>query len=36
MKQLKPIPEFKTESEEAVFWGVTDSTDYLDWDKAKK
>ena len=36
MKQLKPIPVFNTEAEEAAFWAVTDSTDYLDWDKAKK
>ena len=36
MKQLKSIPVFETEAEEAAFWAVTDSTDYLDWTKAKK
>jgi len=36
----KPIPEFKSESEEFEFWSSTgaaaDSTGYLDWSKAKR
>ena len=36
MKQLKPIPVFKTAAEEATFWVRHDSTDYLDWNKAEK
>ena len=36
MKQLKPIPVFKTEAEEATFWVGHDSTDYLDWNKSEK
>ena len=34
MKKLKPIPEFKTEDEEAEFWSTHDSTEYIDWSKA--
>jgi len=34
MKKLKPIPRFKNENEEAEFWGIHDSTDYFDIDKA--
>ncbi len=36
MKSKKPIPEFKAEEAEFKFWEKHDSTDYLDWDKAKK
>lgn len=36
MKTLKEIPKFKNEQEEAKFWLTHDSTDYLDWSKAKK
>ena len=36
MKTLKEIPKFKNEQEEAEFWLTHDSTDYLDWSKAKK
>ncbi len=36
MKILKKIPEFKNEQEEAEFWRTHDSTEYLDWSKAKK
>ena len=31
----KPIPRFKTEDEEREFWATHDSTDFLNWDKAK-
>ena len=36
-KQLKPIPEFKSEAEERAFWEApgNDSTEYVDWSKAK-
>jgi predicted DNA binding CopG/RHH family protein len=36
MKNLKPIPEFKTEEQERKFWSTHDSTDYVDWSKARK
>jgi len=36
MKTLKEIPKFKNEQDEAEFWLTHDSTDYLDWSKAKK
>ena len=35
-KELKEIPKFKTEDEEREFWATHDSTDYFDWDKAKR
>ena len=34
--KLKKIPLFKTEKEEADFWGTHDTTDYIDWGKAKR
>lgn len=34
-QKLKPIPTFSTEDEEAEFWNTHDSTDYIDWSKAK-
>lgn len=36
-KQLKPIPEFASEAEERAFWESpkNDSTEYVDWSKAK-
>jgi predicted DNA binding CopG/RHH family protein len=36
MKKLKPIPHFKTEKEEREFWLTHDSTDYVDYSKAKR
>ena len=36
MKTMKKIPNFKTPEEEAEFWAVHDSTEYVDWSKAKK
>ena len=36
MKPRKPIPKFRSESEERRFWATHDSTDYLDWGKAKR
>ena len=35
-KELKPIPYFKDEDEERAFWESHDSTDYVDWSKAKR
>jgi predicted DNA binding CopG/RHH family protein len=36
--RLKRIPEFKTEAQERAFWEGPgrDSTEYLDWSKARK
>lgn len=34
-KKLKQIPHFKNEDEERKFWDTHDSTDYLDWSKAR-
>ncbi len=33
---MKKIPRFKNEDEEREFWAAHDSTDYIDWNKAKK
>lgn len=32
----KPIPKFKSEKEERVFWAENDSMDYLDWKQAQR
>lgn len=32
----KPIPRFKSEDAEREFWATHDSTDYVDWRKAKR
>jgi len=32
---MKKIPEFKNEAEEQKFWATHDSTEYVDWSKAK-
>ena len=34
-QKLKPIPIFKTEDEEREFWASHDSTEYVDWSKAR-
>jgi predicted DNA binding CopG/RHH family protein len=36
MKSLKPIPKFKNEKQERKFWVTHDSTEYVDWSKARK
>jgi predicted DNA binding CopG/RHH family protein len=36
MKPKKPLPKFKSEVAERRFWSTHDSTDYLDWSKAKR
>jgi predicted DNA binding CopG/RHH family protein len=33
---MKKIPKFKTEAEEVDFWVNADSSDYIDWSKAKR
>lgn len=35
-KQLKKIPQFKSEREEREFWQKADSTEYIDWSKAER
>ena len=32
----KRIPKFKSEAAEREFWATHDSTDYVDWDAAKR
>ena len=32
----KKIPEFHSEDEERAFWASHDSTEYIDWGKAKR
>ena len=33
---MKRIPKFKTEAEERDFWANADSSDYIDWSKARR
>lgn len=33
---MKKMPDLKTEEEIEAFWDEHDSTDFIDWDKAKK
>ncbi len=35
MIKKKKIPKFNSEAEERLFWSKNESTDYLDWSKAK-
>ena len=35
-KVEKKRPEFRSEDEEREFWANADSTDYLDWDDARR
>lgn len=34
-RSLKPVPRFETEDEEREFWATHDSTDFVDWSRAK-
>jgi len=34
--KLKQIPKFRNEDEEREFWATHDTTEYLDWSKAKR
>ncbi len=36
MNNKKKIPVFKSEEEEREFWAKADSTEYVDWSKAKE
>ena len=36
MKKLKTIPHFDSEKEEREFWQTHDSTEYVDYAKAKR
>lgn len=36
MKNLKPLPKLKNEKEWVNFWMTHNSTEYVDWSKAKK
>ncbi|MBM4055563.1 MAG: hypothetical protein FJ264_13065 [Planctomycetes bacterium] len=36
MSKLKSIPKFRTEDEEREFWSTHDSTEYIDYSKAKR
>ncbi len=33
---MKKIPKFKNEAEERDFWAKADSSDYIDWSKARR
>lgn len=35
-KQTRAVPKFANEAEERAFWETHDSTEYLDWSKARK
>ncbi|MCJ7583017.1 MAG: BrnA antitoxin family protein [Candidatus Aminicenantes bacterium] len=34
--EKKKIPEYKSEDKERQFWGAADSTEYIDWSKARR
>lgn len=34
--RLKTVPSFRTEDEEREFWATADSTEYVDWSKARR
>jgi predicted DNA binding CopG/RHH family protein len=34
-RSLKPIPKFDTEDDEREFWATHDSTELVDWSRAK-
>jgi predicted DNA binding CopG/RHH family protein len=35
-RKLKQVPSFANEAEERAFWESTDTTDYVDWSKARR
>ena len=35
-KRIKAIPQFANEADERAYWEIHDSTEHLDWSKAKK
>lgn len=36
VKALKPIPEFRSDEEAGEFWMTHDTTEYIDWSKARR
>jgi len=36
MRELKKIPVFNSEEEERAFWAENDTSEFVDWGKAKK
>ncbi len=32
----KPVPEFRSEDEERAFWADHDSTEFVEWDSARR
>jgi predicted DNA binding CopG/RHH family protein len=34
-KSLQPIPKFESEDEEREFWATHDSTEHVDWSRAR-
>jgi predicted DNA binding CopG/RHH family protein len=36
MKKKKKIPKFTSEEKERQFWAKEDSTEYVDWERAKR
>jgi len=32
----KPVPKFRSEEEEREFWATNDSTEFIDWQSAKR
>jgi predicted DNA binding CopG/RHH family protein len=36
MNKKKKMPKFKSEDQEREFWSNADSTEYVDWKKAKR
>lgn len=35
-KKRQPIPRFSSEAEERAFWESRDSTEFVDWSRAKR
>jgi predicted DNA binding CopG/RHH family protein len=35
-RRLKPIPRFASEDEERAFWDTHDTTEYVDWSRARR
>ena len=35
-KLIKPLPKFSSEARERAYWESHDSTEHLDWSKARK
>ena len=35
-EKRRPVPVFETEAEERAFWESHDSSDYVDWSKARR